>query len=444
MPNEPVTLSGGLWTVALVLWGVLVVGRGRLELATAVFLATSNWAYSATIGPDIPLFRILFLSVVGALAVYLWRERPAPGRGAWLAPWASPAYGWFAVWVGWLVVVSLLYSRPETTGQLTFLLAYGFFAFVAVAPFAGHTGKYLHFAIAYVSTSLAVGAIALRDLSALIDRSPFGDTPLMRGLTGVNYITFSFPYLATTTFLLVGALAGQRQLLRAVCSVGAVFSAYVLASTGARQTVVGTGVAATCVTWWYLRRKRIPFVGAVLIVVALAGIVVGAYAGLDVWSRWMDPEVFETGAGRSEMWRSALETFLDAPVAGKGVAYAVEGDWAHNSLLDVAASQGAIGVCLFLGWLAIVLQGSLRRLRSLTDPSAWALHAATLGILLGALVAGLVNSVLSMPHFFWSAAVIHAVSRQGQTSALVPAARSNPTRRWGGLPRRARRFRGER
>lgn len=195
---------------------------------------------------------------------------------------------------------------------------------------------------------------------------PFFDFELLSEYCAVN--------LMFVLFLAVRA----RTMVRKVFFWGLLLLAFfIMFATVTRGGVLALGAGVLYLLW--LQRKRITFLGAGLIVVALVVAVFAmnyyvanyTYSG-DLIGRLTDREslTFTHGmpSSRAELWQSAFQRMMIHPIIGHGPVYTIKREygfwlWPHNGYLYIGNLVGIVGLSFYLWFLA-----RLWRLSRLPNP----------------------------------------------------------------------------
>jgi O-antigen ligase len=143
--------------------------------------------------------------------------------------------------------------------------------------------------------------------------------------------------------------------------------------SGSRGAFLGLLVALLLVPWstgWLSRRARVGLIGLLVVSTCLIYVMVPTAS----WKRLAQTETeIADGnfSGRGEIWKSALQVFMDHPVAGFGAgAFEDAGSRdrpainSHQTFLSVLTGQGLVGFGLFVSMLAVACN-SIRWMRGL-------------------------------------------------------------------------------
>ncbi len=181
--------------------------------------------------------------------------------------------------------------------------------------------------------------------------------------------------------------------------------------------------------------KHLLAAGAVLL---LAGLMVSWLGAERILQRFSSLETLEVKAGkRASMRRDSWRIFLEHPVAGTGLGtlqivfplYETLYDGkivnhTHNDYLETLAETGVLGGLVCTWFIAVLLVGSLKRLRQLNNSFAGALQLSGLVACSGFLMHSLVDFNLHIPSnallFFLMA---HLAT--GEIRQVLPRSRSN-------------------
>lgn len=186
-----------------------------------------------------------------------------------------------------------------------------------------------------------------------------------------------------------GLLLSFRLQRRAGLAAGAI-CATALALTFSRTAILAALVGLVVLAALRGRIPRSVALGGGVVLAVTAGLLAQPFA-----ARFAAPAPDErdarrlidvSGHGRSELWRSAWEQGLDAPVVGNGA-----GTWArgylddlgsvaapanaHSLLLETFAELGLVGVGLLGAFLVLVLRRGRREPVAAAAVAAWAIHS---------------------------------------------------------------------
>jgi O-antigen ligase len=219
-----------------------------------------------------------------------------------------------------------------------------------------------------------------------------------------------FAYVLATAVPLAVYLAWRHREHRVLWLVAGVVLLVTIALTFSRGAVVGLAVAAL---WAALHSRTVAkgLVGAVVGAAVVGGVLVA------VDSPWVNDRLHaktavadENWASREALWRGAIDMFQEQPLLGVGTglyphraAEFVRGEpWgivepvAHNAYLEVLAEDGAVGLTLFVVFIAgswIILVRARRAARDADDTDAAWLALAVQGSAIVAVVSAASLSV---------------------------------------------------
>lgn len=414
---ESISIASPLAILLVVALATTIVVAGRNDVALGMWLAWQNWAYLATVGQQTPLFRILVGVLLAAtVSNVVWRvfRKELPALSGVLRRPVMLVLGW-AVWV-------FLASWPPQSEigrqMLIFAIGYGMATAFAVALLAADPFRVLNVLWTMSACTVVAGLAAISEagsqgVEALLYRGP------LTGFGSVNYTLFAQPIAAATVFVSAAALCSNGRVQRLAGGVMALSLGGLLAMSGSRQNVLGAilGVSAVLVTARKSKRGRtvagIPRPIRYASVGAAALSVAYILSQTTLWEERLAPEQLKGVAGRDVFMAMAWRTFLENPLAGAGVSYSENGEWAHNAVLDVAAGQGVVGLVLFFAVLVSVGRRTLRLARSAPRiaPEGRTIVCTAMGLYVSALTAGAVNAITSIPSFFLVAGLIGEVEK---------------------------------
>jgi O-antigen ligase len=300
-----------------------------------------------------------------------------------------------------VLVVSLLRSGQVADGAVQCMryLLFAVFYFLVIQLVTDRTRLVLLAEVFVVSSTVAATVGSFRFLASMAGRAsgPIGEAN-------------DFAYVLATAVPLAVYLAWRHREHRVLWLVAGVVLLVTIALTFSRGAVVGLAVAAL---WAALHSRTVAkgLVGAVVGAAVVGGVLVA------VDSPWVNDRLHaktavadENWASREALWRGAIDMFQEQPLLGVGTglyphraAEFVRGEpWgivepvAHNAYLEVLAEDGAVGLTLFVVFIAgswIILVRARRAARDADDTDAAWLALAVQGSAIVAVVSAASLSV---------------------------------------------------
>jgi O-antigen ligase len=318
----------------------------------------------AAVAPGgIDLSVLLGLSLAGAVAVALWKQRAEPVT----LPWATS----FFLALVLLLLAGAFYS-PDSSGGVRKALTFETFsalAFLAPLAIVRTKSSFRRTLVLVTGVGVAVAVLvepAERSASVLV--LPGGDNQiqvgLLLGLAVVSIIGYLWP-ASSGWFRLVWALP-------------LVLSLTTLFSSGARSALVGTLLACVVATVWLLKAGRRNRIAALALIGLLTALLPAAWitTAPEAQERYLVTIADVRGGGgldsggaeRSVLADAAVETFESHPMGAGTAAYpALTGyEWPHNIVLELASELGLLGVAAVFALVAGILAAAVRAARSPT------------------------------------------------------------------------------
>jgi O-antigen ligase len=219
--------------------------------------------------------------------------------------------------------------------------------------------------------------------------------------TGVfdHFMTFSGQMILVgllgTALILFWARGWTRWILAGVVLVflGAVWASFT------RNAWVGLAAGFLTIALFKEKRTMIYLVVGLLLTVGVLSL-----ADRGFRSRAVSTVKIKEGSTveRFEIWRATLDMIHDHPLLGVGIGNfrnvfdqyrdrtgAGAHSHAHNTLLQVTAENGLIGLAAYLYLWYVFFRGTIRKVRASTDPFVRGVMIGTVGALVGFHVAGL-------------------------------------------------------
>jgi O-antigen ligase len=219
-------------------------------------------------------------------------------------------------------------------------------------------------------------------------------------------LTFATPFALSAIFALIMTLTARNSLQTVVMGLAALLPAVFLVFTGARQSLLGLGVAVAVLIAWLLGKKRTSRGLTLLIVIMMTIVGWRLYASTALGARWaFTASELESRVG---FWNYGWRVFLDSPFWGSGLDYRGPLDYAHNLILDTMASQGLVGLTFLFGFIMLVLRAARGSWAGTgnAELAVWrmGLLCAFVYVMIHSQFSG---SVTGTPHFLWVPALIY-------------------------------------
>jgi hypothetical protein len=380
-----------VWAVVLIVGGAAVpIDPGGLQaffvlrLFTVAVGVVVGTAHLVRFGVNVPGSRV----VIGGAALLLGALGVSGAVGgepavAWLGASARQmgVITWLVFAVAGIVGLSLLDEDDRRLDRVLHIVAAASILWLAF--------------VALLETS---GSPIVEPSQAFGDRvqSTFGN-PAVLGA----FLCLALPLAAV-------GITRRRDRLLSAAAVAA--GAWLLVSSGTRGAWMGIAVAVVSAAVVVLRSRRFGRVGLAGAIAALVVVVALGAAG----GRWSS--ALGSAEGRLGTWQVAGDVIADSPVLGVGpegfaTAFAehVDDDFvirysrdnitdrAHNGLIDLTVTSGALGLAGYLvvcGGVAVVVARALRR----RDPPDW----------MGVAMAGAVAAYLVQQQAFFQLAAVDA------------------------------------
>jgi O-antigen ligase len=161
--------------------------------------------------------------------------------------------------------------------------------------------------------------------------------------------------------------------------------------SGSKKGLIGLALLVLFVTWLMYKRQEPTLLRKGLAVLVSAGLIVVAGYFIYTSPFFFRMEQFFAGmsnASDSARWdlaREAIQVWLmDPKTVFMGVgydnfwSYSTLGTYAHSTPLELLASNGIIGLALFLGFLTLLVLKFIRLYKGATEPGSKVLHFAIL------------------------------------------------------------------
>lgn len=403
---DPITVTNPLIISGIAAFCLALIFWGRVDVAVGVFASILYWAYNVDLGP----INALWLGVAtlfGALAISLIRRRLSGARVVLVSRDDLPFIAWTTIWAFWMTLIYVAFPSPFAERLFKNMVLYNLVSFAVVFVAIRDEAQVRRMILAFIVASLAAGAVSLQLLAQPLVYAIDDPEFRLRGLTGINYLTFAIPFALTAIFGLARMLAVPYVIEKALMAGSLLGAVALLVLTGARQSALGLAVAVIIMLVLLLRRNS-SLNRWLIVPVVLAMAVTGwqVYSSTRLSAHWSlvapDTQV------RADYWLTGLRIFGRSIVWGNGFDYmGAESDTAHNMFIDTLASQGMIGFIFLVGFLVFPLRLMLRSASPASNPelASWQIGA------LGALVFTLVQTfftggLAAAPHLFWISALI--------------------------------------
>lgn len=248
-----------------------------------------------------------------------------------------------------------------------------------------------------------------------------------------------FAYVLATAAPLAFYLAWRKREHRALWLVASVVLLFTIALTFSRGAFVGLALAGL----WAAMHNRTIAKGVVAAVAAVA-VLGGALLAID--SQWVNERLNaktavadENWASREALWRGAIDMFREEPLLGVGsglyryraAEFVHDEPWgivepvAHNAYLEILAEDGAIGLSLFVAFIAgswVTLVRARRAARRADDADgSWFALAVQASAIVAVVSAASISGQTAPP--IWLTAAM-AVPLAASIGGMAPTKRS--------------------
>lgn len=401
---ERLAITDPLLIAALVASMAFLVSYGRIDAVMGVFGAAMFWAYAVDVGNLVLLWWIVGVLIMSA-GMRVLRESSHGKRYGIFDRRNLGILAWVTFWTLWIFLIFFLFQSEYADRLMRNILVFNVLSFGIVLFFITDLKNVRAMAYSFVATSLVSGVISLWFLPMPVDALLQDPEFRFRGLTGINYLSFGVPFALSVLLAFVIFGASKRYLEKLIAVVAMVLSVYFLVLTGARQSILGVGIALGFVLLWMLKERQSPRWAGILLIGIVGVVTYYMYRTTALGSRWtLVGEAYEI---RVDFWMDAWELFLQSPIWGNGLDYAGPFGTAHNLLLDTMAGQGLVGLIFLLGFLIFplfILREMWNR-EGAPELKVWQIGG------FGALVYILVHTAFSgavagVPHLFWVIALI--------------------------------------
>lgn len=377
------------------------------DLLRGLFMALAvliPWVYStgfesAFTIPKLTTLRFITLSMVALWTIQIIAQRAIHVRRSFLSRWLVASVGVLGIttWTSTYFWVSFFGDQNRFLGFMTTLNLL-FLTAAAVQLFLDRKSvlKYLQIS---VWTAITTGIYGVFQWQGWVGNEEWVHDAAFRVFGTMGHSNHFGAYLGFHLVLLVGLWArSPHRTPRMLYAAGAIPMGLSLIATASRGALVatliglgvfGVGLAFRKMDWIRKQRRRLGLgmVAALVLLVALFQPIVTYVSSVPVVSRTLDTiEFIQAGniPDRVSWWESSIAMIADAPLFGHGVStyfatynlyrrtdYRVPGDiqdtftpeTAHMEYLDIAATQGLIGLIVYLMLVGSVLWALVKTLR---------------------------------------------------------------------------------
>lgn len=419
---------GAMAVVAVpLLGGVVVVALTRPWAAVLLVVAAIPAGFVVVPVAGLQLIEVAVLAAGGLTIVGRLASGEAP------LPW--PRLAWWPLGIIALGLVSTT-SAPDLqlAAKQMALLAGGMLLLLTTVAVVSDTERLRATMVAFAAAGAGVSLHGVSGSGQLAAR--LGGLSVANRPTGIFTSPNQLGALAGIVVVIgVALLVGAtRRSHRVVGIVAAVSGAAGLAVTLSRGAWLGTGVAllAFLVAVPSARRASLRWILPLSVVAALGGSVALPETGTQVQvvrDRLGTLTAAETSPydNRTDIWAEAVRQIRDAPVTGQGPASFpvvsqrsvseasfVGANHAHNSVLNIGAEFGLVGLALVAGFAVSLLTGLVRAMRRAGSSADRALLAGCGAALMVQVTHGLVdytlrNAVLAMVTWLLTGMIVAAV-----------------------------------
>lgn len=391
--------------VALILGAcALIVMLGRVDIAIGAYAALLYWAYNIEVA-SMGFLWIAIGTLFGATAVSIVRAWLRRTPLLYLNRVDLRILIWSSLWIVWMTAIYLAFPTEYALLLFKNAILYCWLPFWIILLFVGHPTQMRGIAYGLIAVSLFSGFAALRTMDAPLQTALQDGLFQLRGLSGINYLTFAVPFslsiIYSLTILLAKPKAGEAMAMIAVAAV----STFFLVLTGARQSVVATAISILALLAWFMKHGRLPRLTIAVVVFVVTGIGAYLYTSTALALRWRYAS--DALESRQEFWSWGWRVFTQSPIWGNGYDYQGGVGLAHNLFLDTMAGQGLVGLVYALGFtvlIVIALKGTWSGVGAV-DLKIW--RAGLLATWIYALAQTSVSgTVTGSPHFFIVSALI--------------------------------------
>lgn len=398
--TSPVILSG------IAVFCLALIFLGRVDIAIGVFISILYWAYNVDLG-SINALWLAVATLLGTLAVSLIRRWLSGARVVLVSREDTPFIIWIAIWAFWMTLIYVAFPSPFAERLFKNTVLYNLVSFAVVLVAIRDAAQVRRMILAFFVASLVAGAVSLQLLAEPLVYAIDDPAFRLRGLTGINYLTFAIPFALTAIFGLARMLAAQRWLEKALMAGVLLGAVALLVLTGARQSALGLSVAVVIMLVGLLKRNVGPSRWLVIPIVIAMGITGWqVYSSTRLSDHWAlvapDTQV------RVDYWLTGLRIFARSIVWGNGFDYmGAEDDTAHNLVIDTLASQGVIGFVFLVGFLIFPLRSILRSTSETGNSELASWRVSALSALVYTLVqTSFTGGLAAAPHLFWIGSLI--------------------------------------
>lgn len=394
------------WAIGIVLMAITVATlRARAEVIGGVLLGTNAWLASSNILPAGNAILLSVVAVMSATALRLIHAAVDRGPdGNHIGRDRVLPLLFLGAWLMWIVGITLAAGGPDPVSYIGTFIVRGGLPALALAASLGGAGAEKRFVVSFVCGAALTLLLGYSEVYAgggvpygLVDISGF-----QRGLASVAGGNYHWMGHVAAAFALVciatrWSAVPKRPLHSGLLVVGIVIGAFTTYASGARQSMPAFLAATAAIIG--LHRRNASSRARMILPIAVFALGLLMYVQSEMWvlRAGNDAQVRELG-GRTFYMQLAWNTFLESPIIGAGLQYGGLGEWAHNGVLGVLASQGIVGFALLGVWLHWQWR-ALLRVRS-TDQRIGSIHLIGVGWIAYGLVAGLVTEFLFVPMLF--------------------------------------------
>ena len=421
-----ITQLGVLSSIVVLVFCLFLVFKGRLEIATGLYLAISAYGAHMWTIAGIAQTWVLLVTMFAASMVFLAKNSfQWPINNRWIVPW-------LLIW--WSLSLSLLFlnSAPYSRGWALSLILWTLFPLPAMLLFSGQAARVASFAKAYVIGTMMGGLSLLRyiyvEQPALMINPLTGDYGHDR-LPMVNYHTFAYPYGVSIVFLIALYQLAKSRILRIFYICAMAYCFYFLYFSVSRQTVLATLVVSVVFFVWALNRKYpgkvnsgignkmwayvLLVVGFYLMYIFYTNSSTSILRSADTLAEAVSNYGLEN---RLDSWQGAVQAIWTSHFMGT----AYEAGNVHNMFLSVFANEGIIGFIFLVGFLLF----SIKQMRNVWASnekgvlSVWrmAFSCVFISTMIHSQYSG---NNLSAPELFWSVAFLWKTF-ENRTGVLSP------------------------
>jgi hypothetical protein len=353
---ETVTVVLPSWLSILVLViCVRLIARGRVEIATGIYLSQAFWLQYVMLGPISITWPLLFTMLVSGLVYAGGRPLrvllPVRERGIvfWLAHW----------WL-WILILIYFFRPPVTMSLLRALLLYIIPPSAMIVLFGRDLDRVRRFAFAFSVTSLVGCGLILNTVGFTL-RDLLHD-PALTGVTRLGRLNYHYaatPVVMTAVFLYGFVQELKNIWLKGLLAIGILFCGYYLVLAGSREGILGVLVALFIFSVWGVRHRLqsraqvlVVFGGTLAVTVALYQLSPALFR-FDPVTLAESEDIFHLVVTRLSYIQAALRVYFTTPVWGAGFMHY---NLAHNPFIEALVDQGLPGLVFFIGFLLFVFK----------------------------------------------------------------------------------------